>query len=514
MKKIALFSLMCCLGGIYAIPAFAGSCGTTILHLDWNQDPDDDEFLYANKQAQTRAIEDYEADGEYKDNMKSGQYNLSPKSLVFECDVAQCPTRTVVYVPNDKGIVENTTGGYFRCVAIFGKNNYWFKVPECNDGEKIEDFDEDIYSVKSDTVVSKEKPKDLFKSVSKQACICGSTKEVVVEEGKKVCRTKGVKPQPNSNTKTCKEDGKTYNIGDIIEDNKDCTKLSDPLLKTGVKCQKKCYSTPTGVGAVWGIKECPKNSTPIKMSNTAASGYNPKFVLYTECHSSKPVDPVEQKTCKDKRKTQTGKACCDVPKTQAIYDEKTDKCNCLVPNAVFDIIQGKGQCVAKDATPVVEGECEYYFTGSIECANGNQYFEKAKIKLPKSEIGKECGTDILKADVTRVMEIMKTLCKPADNFVILPEDDKVKKAQEVLSAFTASAKDEASVWRTAEGNFNGSRLASDITAGVVLGTVGGVVTGNIVKKNQVKKGFEALHCTVGGQKVSDWGDEFSVGLRR
>lgn len=68
-------------------------------------------------------------------------------------------------------------------------------------------------------------------------------------------------------------------------------------------------------------------------------------------------------------------------------------------------------------------------------------------------------------------------------------------------------------WKTASGNFNGARLASDSVAGVVLGTVGGVVTSNIIKKNQVKGGFESLQCTVGGQMVADYGDQFQVGIR-
>lgn len=68
-------------------------------------------------------------------------------------------------------------------------------------------------------------------------------------------------------------------------------------------------------------------------------------------------------------------------------------------------------------------------------------------------------------------------------------------------------------WKTASGNFNGARLASDSIAGVVLGTVGGVVTSNVIKKNQVKGGFESLQCTVGGQLVADFGDQFQVGIR-
>ena len=70
-----------------------------------------------------------------------------------------------------------------------------------------------------------------------------------------------------------------------------------------------------------------------------------------------------------------------------------------------------------------------------------------------------------------------------------------------------------SKWRNAEGKFNTARLASDSIAGVVLGTVGGIVTSKLVKKNQLKKGFEDLSCHVGGQKIADYGDTFRVGLQ-
>ena len=81
-----------------------------------------------------------------------------------------------------------------------------------------------------------------------------------------------------------------------------------------------------------------------------------------------------------------------------------------------------------------------------------------------------------------------------------------KKLDEIMAGLKIS------VWKTSEGNFNGARLASDSIAGVVLGTAGGLITSNVVKKNQVKTGFEDISCTVGGQRVADWGDEFTVGI--
>ncbi len=69
-----------------------------------------------------------------------------------------------------------------------------------------------------------------------------------------------------------------------------------------------------------------------------------------------------------------------------------------------------------------------------------------------------------------------------------------------------------SVWKNKDGNFNTSRLASDSIAGVVLGTAGGLITSNVVKKNQIKGGFEKINCSIGGQTVAGFGDDFSVGI--
>jgi hypothetical protein len=94
-------------------------------------------------------------------------------------------------------------------------------------------------------------------------------------------------------------------------------------------------------------------------------------------------------------------------------------------------------------------------------------------------------------------------------------DVTLAQAKSKVDSYIASVKSsKRDVWKDAEGKFNTARLASDLTAGIVLGTVGGVVSGVVIKKKQVEKGFEALHCTVGGQKVAGWGDEFMVGLQR
>ena len=96
------------------------------------------------------------------------------------------------------------------------------------------------------------------------------------------------------------------------------------------------------------------------------------------------------------------------------------------------------------------------------------------------------------------------------------DDEEVENAKKVLTEFFAYAKNNKnkSGWKTADGKFNSMRLASDLTAGVVLGTVGGVVSGVVIKKKQLEKGFDVLHCSVGGQTVADWGDEFKIGIQQ
>ena len=90
-------------------------------------------------------------------------------------------------------------------------------------------------------------------------------------------------------------------------------------------------------------------------------------------------------------------------------------------------------------------------------------------------------------------------------------ENKVLSAMSTLNAFAASAK--VSVWKTADGKFNGARLASDSIAGVVLGTAGGLISNALIKKSQTKKGFDDIRCSVAGQFVAEYDDEFVVGMQ-
>ena len=101
--------------------------------------------------------------------------------------------------------------------------------------------------------------------------------------------------------------------------------------------------------------------------------------------------------------------------------------------------------------------------------------------------------------------------KRAEAAVAVAAGEEIEDA--VLNIRSLTAGLEQSAWKNEEGKFNTARLASDSIAGVVLGTAGGLITSHVVKKHQVKEGFEDIKCTIGGQNVAGWGDEFSVGVQ-
>ena len=166
-----------------------------------------------------------------------------------------------------------------------------------------------------------------------------------------------------------------------------------------------------------------------------------------------------------------------------------------------------------------ETDCTYTFSAKIICANGGVVDANTMVRLEKDDLnGKSCNDfkSLLNRDQSAIMKLAEKYCTPVEP-VVVPEPtidlNAVNAARDRLAAFFKQVDGDRSVWKNADGSFNATRLASDLTAGVVLGTVGGVVSGVLIKKSQVEKGFDALNCTVNGQKVADWGDEFRINFR-
>ena len=205
------------------------------------------------------------------------------------------------------------------------------------------------------------------------------------------------------------------------------------------------------------------------------------------------------------------------------YDKVTDECKCINPNYEFKITDkynAEGSCFPRPGTVPV--------SPATATAGGNP----AAPALTDLEIKKKDCDSLFRSglDVEWSANDQKCVCTDSNKYLTpsntceytpayLAGQDAERKesrvkiiaAGKVLNGIAETF--DVSVWKNSDGGFNTARLASDGIAGVALGTVGGLITSNIIKKNQVKSGFEDIKCAIGGQVVADWGDEFDVGIR-
>jgi hypothetical protein len=83
-------------------------------------------------------------------------------------------------------------------------------------------------------------------------------------------------------------------------------------------------------------------------------------------------------------------------------------------------------------------------------------------------------------------------------------DDKWKEISALNRKFTADG------WKDKNGNFNWARLGVDVAAGTVVGAGAGILTHSLVKKSQLKKGYESIQCVYGGGNATAAYDEMFI----
>ncbi len=243
---------------------------------------------------------------------------------------------------------------------------------------------------------------------------------------------------------------------------------------------------------------CKGNCRLVKCNNGYTPGKNNRCV--------KNSGPVQPKTCKQRNANNgpVALACCDV---EDVADFVGGKCDCRGQNDFQITSDGRGQCVPKTESNPKNCPDDAHPSGTTcECTNSDMWYNEGRNYC-------ECpdGTN-KKGDVCKCTKDHQVLkggeCVWSDEYLSSLKaeiESKYSGVKSVTSTF------EVSKWKDAEGNFNTARLASDSIAGVVLGTVGGVVTAHLVKKAQVKQGFEDIQCHIGGQSVAGYGDGFVVG---
>lgn len=208
---------------------------------------------------------------------------------------------------------------------------------------------------------------------------------------------------------------------------------------------------------------------------------------------------------------------------------KNNKCVC---DAARNLVESNGECICKDsnyerddashtckkkAGVITQEDCAQisdaqWVVNKCVCTEVGKLLDMTYMKCLYPDGYEACHNQSAVADWIDGMCVCKqagynwngSSCVETSDHVIDGIFDKISAIE---------AKFDTSKWKNAEGKFNTARLASDSIAGVVLGTVGGVVTSTVVKKNQVKNGFEDIKCVIGGQTVASWGDQINVGLQ-
>ena len=581
-------------------PAFQKGCGINAVKQSGFQNKDDNEFLY-----ESESVYDMVSD-------ENGTY-LNLPGRVWECDDEYCTDQTVVQAPAGhyfKGI-KHTKANWYRC---WQDEWYPFACGEgyiSFDGTQQATDNEFLYSDKA-SFEAAQKASQLGQDgveVSGQVwecdnshCLRRSTKSMPaghyfkgqridhpVEYRCYIGEEDRWEPVVQNVAKTC---GETYISFDGTQGAKD-----NEFLYSNKAAYDKASDAhrlgQDGADNLGGlVYECDNDHCNNGMIQHMSQGHVFEGVVVQEkrsylCKSNIAgedrwvlaldlddgnaggTQPVK-KTCREKRGTVIGKACCDVPGQEASYDALNDKCICN-GNKDFVIENERGVCKPRGGT-VVSVECpagssEAYITnescigkGTFECTltsndgvtclcgkcvpeedGGNDEivtpFECDAFLLAQiNKWEQECSDDTKYASILSIIMRIKEYCTDPNrnqtgfetlyNSLLLlnPEQcaenmiavigyatGQVQSAVSDLQGLVSTL--EVKKWKSAEGKFNTARLASDSIAGVVLGTAGGLITSNVVKKHQVKEGFEDLKCTIGGQTVASYGDEFMVGVQ-
>ena len=232
-----------------------------------------------------------------------------------------------------------------------------------------------------------------------------------------------------------------------------------------------------------------------------AGGWNVKL-NDGACESGYKPDK-DRKRCVEIVSTANAQKECDAARNSGAYWNATNN-RCLCEKTEHEWSASEKQCVEsveyKECKSVADAKWE---KGACVCNDTKKVWDATNKKCVESQEAR--AKRKAEEDAKRKEEEAR---KQGAREEALPRiaaaSDEIKKLREGLSV---------SVWKNKEGNFNTARLASDSIAGVVLGTVGGVVTSKVIKKNQLKGGFDDIKCTVGGQVVAGYGDDFQVGGR-
>ena len=536
MKKLLMF--LCCVFAMNVNVAFAvGVCPATFIQFSGTQGPNDNEFLYTTVKAQNSAVDGF---------VNSKSFNLSG-GKVYECDNQQgCMNGSLIFLGDDshhvfKGdvikhkIMECSVGFEDRWIAHEwtecpdSKINETYKIKFINttdaDCHAVGPYDYCCFTGDHKACLDAQKRGEPANWTQSGTCNCGDRHvwnpktghcEAKNDGGQAGCPNQDEKKacldKPNEaawNEKTCKcackdssksWDGKkcvkkdnNHNCGPDAEWKDGACQCKDPkkrwengrcVDKTTPSCRD---SRKTNVGkACCDITYAKYDAT----TDTCSCKTGEKFELYDTNHGR----CINQATpsCRDSRKTNIGKACCDI--TYANYDAEKDTCSCKAGEKFELYDTNHGRCV-EDNTVHVIYQCPMdmfsdWRTLYKDCEDVIAALDELELYCVSSARTEEGYT----TRYTKLQQLRRACEQKANDrkHRITESTGIISNASKRLDELMANLK--VTVWKNAEGNFNTARLASDSIAGVVLGTAGGIITSKLGKKPEFRFKFITEHA--------------------
>ena len=464
MKKV-LFFVLCAVPLLGVSPCFADCNSPITLGFDSNQHVDDDEFLYLSERDHLLTQQGYENTG--------GQTSGDGKG--YECDGFNSPSC------HGGDIVEMPAGHVFEGNVVNKRVTYKCRTGMLNLGPNDE-----WYPIKVEEVCNTSFGELRVGECAASGGVCRRLTEI-----------------------DCSGYQKTDNNGTVF----------NGICRDGPVFVCKAIECREGMRADNGICVIDDAKKEDKSTPTPEPTPTP-----TPTPTPEPT-PTPQKTCVQNRCGGLSGAeysqcitCCYVPSATAVWNSSTRICECADKTKKFN--PSTLQCEVN----VPQQEEDTYTCDPSKIQLLNQWmvtYATDNVLLTQiNQVLVYCqGTPSELVFNNMFNQVLVLINQKADSDAAASEITATRnRARSRIESAVKTINDiesnlDLSVWKNSEGGFNTSRLLSDSIAGVVLGTAGGLITSSVVKKNQVKSGFEDIQCTVGGQVVAGWGDEFRVGIQ-
>ena len=459
MKKLLMF--LCCVFALGMFGgAYAGVCGSnTVITVDV-QTPHGNEFLFSSKAALDEAYDKF-------NYVTNRTFNIS-KGKVYECDDEDgCRQGSMIWAPNGFYVNDYGDVGKQLLMCVRAGNMNLSGVGYGADGDV---WLRQGFSECTNDFVKSGKKIDLIKGSREGACYRNGSKICCVEGEGYDCFQAAARGEPanwNGTVCNCGDEHTQKKKKKKCDANKKTPK-STPVTPNLTPKKSQNQIDCENAGGVWhGVANGEAGPETCICKDT--SKYYDKSKKRCLPKNNVPVEPtpVEPENPQKVKCENSG---------EAHWNANLNECICNDENKVWN--DGKGVCE--------------YGAAYEACINAGEIWDGKNCTCRLS--GYEWnGTKCEKGNGARLQNISSASAWLTNKWKLFEADK--------------------TVWKNKEGKFNTARLASDSIAGVVLGTAGGLITSNIVKKNQVKDGFDDVSCTIGGQYVADWDDEFTVGIR-